>query len=129
MAERKDVAEIERDFQFLKERVLALLIFGSRAAEEEHGRSDYDICIVKPESEEVLKEIFRKIDVSEKKYDVYLFEELPLYMKMEVINNHKVVFSKNIYDLYEYFYFYRKLWQEQERRNKITKDDIIKMLE
>lgn len=128
MAEEEDIKIIEKDFQFLKDKILALLLFGSRAIKKQHEKSDYDICIVKPESKEIIREVFRKINVNEKKYDVHLFEELPLYMKMRVINNHEVIFSKNIYDLYEYFYFYRKLWKDQEKRNKITKEDILKML-
>lgn len=126
MAEKKDI--IEKDFEFLKGKILALLLFGSRATKKGHERSDFDLCIVKPYQQEIIKEVFRKVDVAGKKYDVYLFEELPLYMKMEVINNHEIIFSENIYDLYEYFYFYKKLWKDQERRNKISREDILKML-
>ena len=128
MAEEEDIKAVEKDFQFLKDKILALLLFGSRATKKQHKKSDFDICIIKPDDREIIKEIFRKIDVVRRKYDVYLFEELPLYMKMEVINNHKIIFSKNIYDLYEYFYFYRKLWKDQEKRNRITREDILKML-
>ena len=128
MVEEEDIKAIEEDFRFLKDKILALLLFGSRAIKKQHKKSDFDICVIKPDDQGIIKEIFRKIDVVRRKYDVYLFEELPLYMKMEVINNHKIIFSKNIYDLYEYFYFYRKLWKDQERRNKITREDILKML-
>ena len=128
MVKEKHMREIEEDFQFLRDKILALLIFGSRVKKEEHEKSDYDICIVKPESREIIREVFRKIDVSRKNYDVHLFEELPLYIKMEIIKNHKVVFSKDIYGLYEYFYFYRKLWKDQERRNKMDKKDLLKIL-
>jgi len=128
MAREKYVEEIERDFAFLKDRVLAILIFGSKAKGEEHEKSDYDICIVKADSHEIIREVFRRIDVINKKYDVHLFEELPLYMKIEVIKNHRVIFSRDIYGLYEYFYFYRKLWKDQERRNKMDKEDLLKIL-
>ena len=128
MAEEEDIKVIEEDFQFLKDKILALLLFGSRAIKKQYEKSDYDICIVKPESKEIIREIFRKINVVRKKYDIHLFEELPLYMKIEVIKNHEVIFSKNIYDMYEYFYFYRKLWKDQEKRNRITREDILKML-
>jgi hypothetical protein len=34
-------------------------------------------------------------------------------MKMEVIENHEVVFCRDLPELYEYFYFFRKLWKDQ----------------
>ncbi len=120
------IEEIKLDFEFIKHKALAILLFGSMAKGKE--ARDLDICIVKPNEKNILNKIFRKINVNEKNYDIYIFEELPLYMKMEVIKNHLIIFSKSKQDLYEYFYFYRKLWKDQEKRNKITKEDLFKML-
>lgn len=39
-----------------------------------------------------------------------------------------VVYCKDILELYEYFYFFRKLWKDQERRNRLTKEEIGDML-
>jgi hypothetical protein len=126
MVERESATRVARDFEFLKDRVLAVLIFGSKAIEGEEGR-DTDICIVAPEGFDI-KEVFRQVDVAGKKYDVWLFEELPLYMKMEVIERHEVVFCRNILELYEYFYQFRKLWKDQKRRNEVTREDLRRML-
>ena len=38
--------EIERDFDFLKAKVLGLLLYGFYARGEEDERSDIDVCIV-----------------------------------------------------------------------------------
>ena len=38
---------------------------------------------------------------------------MPLYLKIEVINNHKIIFAKNVPELFYYFYFLRKLWKDQ----------------
>jgi len=121
MASRDDLA---RDFSFLKEKVLAVLIFGSSVKKK--GR-DLDVCIVSgADPKEVLKDVFLNVDTS--KYDVWIFEELPLYMKMEVIDNHEIVFCKEKAELYEYFYFFRKLWKDQKRRNSLSKEDIKRTL-
>ncbi|WP_456478333.1 nucleotidyltransferase domain-containing protein [Geoglobus ahangari] len=125
MAGGETVKRVARDFEFLKNRVLAVLIFGSAVSEAE--ARDVDVCIVAPGGFD-LREVFKRVDVAGKKYDVWLFEELPLYMKMEIILNHVVVHCKDILELYEYFYFFRKLWKDQERRNCLTKDEIGEML-
>ncbi len=125
MAEKDAVASIHKDFEFLKDKVLAVLIFGS-AVDGDECR-DIDVCIVAPEGYDI-REVFKRIDVSGKRYDVWLFEELPLYMKLEVIEKHVVVFSRDLLELYEYFYKFRKLWKDQVKRNKVTREDLEYML-
>ncbi|MBE8540415.1 nucleotidyltransferase domain-containing protein [Geoglobus acetivorans] len=125
MAGKEVADQVARDFEFLKDRVLAVLIFGSAVSEAEAG--DVDVCIVAPSGFD-LREVFMRVDVAGKNYDVWLFEELPLYMKMEVILNHVVVYCRDILELYEYFYFFRKLWKDQERRNRLTKEELGEML-
>ncbi len=48
-------------------------------------------------------------------YDIKIFELLPLTIKISIINNYKVIFG-NSPDVSEYFYFYRKLWNDQKHR-------------
>jgi predicted nucleotidyltransferase len=105
------------DFAFLEkdENVLAVLLFGSGAKGQLNNRSDRDICVVAPairdtgEMRSLLKRIYVNLDVVGKRYDVWLFEELLLYMKLQVIENHEIVFCRDLPELYEYFYFYRKI--------------------
>ena len=128
MAEKESVAMVFRDLEFLKDRVLAVLMFGSTVSSGENKvNRDIDVCIVAPEGFDI-KEVFKRIDVSGKKYDVWLFEELPLYMKMEVIEKHVIVYCRDILELYEYFYQFRKLWKDQVKRNRITREDLEYML-
>ncbi len=124
MAGREIAEHVARDFEFLKDRVLAVLIFGSAVSEAE--ARDVDVCIVAPNGFDI-REVFMRIDVTGKNYDVWLFEELPLYMKMEVILNHVVVHCRDILERYEYLYFFRKLWKDQERRNRLAKEEIGEM--
>ena len=44
-----------------------------------------------------------KVDVVGKNYDVWLFEELQFYIKMEVSLNHVVVYCRDTLELYGYF--------------------------
>jgi len=72
--------------------------------------------------------ISREADVSKKGYDVYCFEELPLYLRWEIIDNHRIIWSRDKGDLYEYFYYFRKLQAEQKHRMELTRKDVLGML-
>jgi uncharacterized protein len=77
------------------------------------------------DASKVLRSVFRNIDTVTKKYDVHLFEELPLYMKIDIIKNHVIVLTKDKYGMYEYFHHYRKLWNDQRHRNTMSKKAIL----
>ncbi len=116
------ITEIKKDLSFLMEKVEkreieAVLLYGSYAENRQVARSDIDICIVAQKLKTpkqfsmLLSQIWQKTDAN--KYDVRIFEELPLYIKMEIIKKHIVIFSRDIPELYYYFYHYRKIWQDQ----------------
>jgi len=112
----KEIKELQND-------VLAILIYGSVAKGKENERSDIDICIVAPGAKS--SHLYTKLlPLMKENYDIKIFEDMPLFLKMEVIENHKIVYVKNVYQLYEYFYKFRKIWKDQEHRQKLTKEDI-----
>lgn len=123
---------IKKDFSFLAKRkdILAILLFGSYIRGDESKRSDVDICIVAPQCDDkqLIREVYRNLDVHKKKYDVRIFEALPLYIKIQIIEDNEVIFTRDVYELYEYFYLFRKLWGDQEHRQKLTKEEILKIL-
>ena len=124
---------LEKDFSFLNSRkdVLAILLYGSMVKGEETPRSDIDICIVAPECNDragLLMQIFRNIDVFSKRYDVKIFEELPLYIQIQVIQKHDIIYANDVYEMYEYFYYFRKLWDDQASRQHMTKEDFAEMI-
>lgn len=121
---------IKDDFSFLKDDVLGILLYGSRLKREDTRRSDIDICIVAGEKDRVkiLQKVWHHVDVSGKNYDVKIFEELPLYLKAEVIENHQIIYARDKGELFEYFYKFRKLWKDQRYRNALKKEEILKML-
>ena len=133
----KKISRYKIDFNFLKDdtNILAILLFGSQVEKKITMRSDTDICIVAPNIREVnervslLKKININVDVFGKRYDVWQFEELPLYIKMEIINNHEVIYCRDLPELYEYFYFLRKLWKDQKHRQELSKEELIIFIE
>ena len=122
------IEKIRRDVErlFEDEVVHSVILFGSYAVGEESNRSDIDICIVAPSlrgnKKLAFKTLLRLGAKLPLKYDVFLFELLPLYMKIEVIEKGIVLMSRDKLELFEYFRLYRKIWKDQERRQRIRED-------
>ncbi len=98
--------------------VHSILVFGSHAKGESTWRSDVDVCIVVPEVGKKSKILGKIWEIVGGKYDLWLFEELPLYMKIEIIKNHQILHSKDIPELFEYFYQFRRRWLYEGQRLK-----------
>ncbi|WP_157065537.1 nucleotidyltransferase domain-containing protein [Thermococcus celericrescens] len=100
---------------------MGILLYGSHAQGEATERSDVDICLVKPKPgtyERVLEELGGK-------YDVKVFEELPLYVQIDVIKNHRVIYGDEL-ELLEYFYRFRKLWNDMEHRIRESRFESVR---
>ena len=63
--------------------------------------------------------------VNEKNYDIHLFYELLLYIKINVIENGFLIYSPNKLDLYKFFFIYRKLWNDQKHCQEISKENLL----
>ena len=100
----------------------AVLLFGSHAKGEASERSDTDICIVAPSATAVVQKakllglIWQRINAS--LFDVWLFEELPLYMQIDIIECHIIIHCRDAPSLYEYFYRFRRCWSSQSLRHE-----------
>lgn len=118
-----DRGTIENDFSFLKEKegVLAVLLFGSRVTRREHGRSDVDICIVAPKEDSwsLWLDVDRRVR-SKGRYDFHIFEDLGLRLKHQVMENYEIIWCRDEFKLQEYFYTYRKLWNDQAKARRIA---------
>lgn len=110
---------IEKDFSSFKNKVFAIILFGSFARKEQTEKSDIDICIVVKEKEKI-KEIWNKILESglTEKYDIKIFELLPLKLKIEVINEGKLIFCKDEKELSYYFWKFKKIWEDEILQKK-----------
>lgn len=107
--------------------VHSILVFGSLTKGEISERSDIDICVIAPNAKNKERLANKIAGMLPKNYDVCLFELLPLYMKIEIIKNHIILYTKDKLELYEYFYHYRKLWKDQEHRQKLTLKEAKKL--
>lgn len=127
-----DADELKRkvtaDFAFLGEsptfEVLGLLLFGSVAKGESSDRSDIDLCAVAPAVRDH-PAFFRWLlaHLRDTRYDLRIFELMPLYLQIEVIERGEVLFARDLYELYEYFYPFRRLWDDQKRRQTLTEEE------
>ena len=85
-------------------KVLAVALFGSTARGEKHPR-DIDVCIfLKPNVfiKDDLFDIQLKYTPFSEKYDVQVFQALPLYIQSEILKDAKFLLVKNqdaLYDL------------------------------
>ncbi|MBI3034800.1 nucleotidyltransferase domain-containing protein [Candidatus Woesearchaeota archaeon] len=108
---------LKKDLKEIKDDVFAILIYGSYAVGGANIRSDVDVCVVlKNNDKEEINNVNRKIlriSAKNEKYDIRIFEQMPLFMKNQVIKNGKVTYAKDKAGLGEYFYFFRKLWRDQ----------------
>ena len=111
------LTNLKKDLEGISDDVFAILIYGSYAIGDANIRSDIDVCIVlKNNDKEEINNIYRKIlriSAKNEKYDIKIFEQMPLFMKIQAIKNGNVIYAKNKAELEEYFYFFRKLWQDQ----------------
>ncbi len=119
------VARAKRDFRFLQDRVLGIMLYGSWARNEAHEQSDIDICIVAPEATDKAA-LWREAlgGIRDPHYDVRIFEAMPLHMKMAMIEEGIVVQSKDVLELYEYFYPFRREWEDQKHRQTVSREEM-----
>lgn len=108
------LSEIKKDFEYIKDEVEGVLLFGSAAKGELSKRSDIDIALVRPRNKRVLLRVFERVGG---KYDAKIFDDLPLYIKMDIIKNHIIIFGDEV-ELSYYFYRFRRDWKDMEYRIK-----------
>jgi predicted nucleotidyltransferase len=106
------LSELRTDFEFIRDEVEGVLLFGSAAKGELTTRSDIDIALVRPSTGNVLFRVFERVGG---KYDIKIFEDLPLHIKIDIIHNHQVIIGDEV-ELSYYFYRFRKEWKDMEHR-------------
>ncbi len=126
MRSKEFLERIRRELLPLKSYGRAVVLYGSvLTGEFIPGRSDIDVAVVTMKrrgNRALMREVLGRVNPN--KYDVRVFELLPLYVKAEVIKNYAVVFGDEG-EVGEYFYFWRKLCRDFERRReKVTLEDL-----
>lgn len=121
---------VKEDFAPVAHVALGVLLFGSAATGRHHARSDVDVCLVAGPGrtpDDVLGVAWRMAHLREE-YDIKVFEELPLYLKGEVLDNGLLLHARDTRALWNYLYPYVRLWAD-ERRARLTHDDVERILE
>jgi len=94
----KEIASIIRKAKKDKS-VLAVILYGSVARKQ--PARDVDICIVlHPQSK---SSIFKRLQYTptSEKYDVHIFQSLPLYVQQRILAEGKVLYCRNRSALYD----------------------------
>lgn len=105
-----------------------VVIYGSSLSEYYIPlKSDIDVAIItqikeKKENINIWKDIMGEFA---EKYDIKIFELLPLFIKIEVIENYHVIFG-NPLEISEYFYHYRSIWKDMVHRIESNRFKSIK---
>lgn len=86
-------------------KIIAVLLFGSYVRNEPHR--DIDICLVLDKTYPSIRMSNKKIEYSAElpfKFDVSVFQQLPLYIRKRILENCKILFCKDEDRLYEIAY-------------------------
>ena len=94
-----------------------IVIYGSQVEGGIRPDSDIDITVITRESKienniEIQKELLGMYPLN---FDVRVFELFPIYIQISIIENYKVLFG-DILEISEYFYSFRKKWDDCKHR-------------
>ena len=85
--------------------VLAVALFGSYARGEPH--KDLDLCIFLIPQKYTNKELsHKKMEYlqDDERYDVQVFQQLPIYIQIRILKEAKILYCKNEDDLYDMYF-------------------------
>ncbi|MEA1905489.1 MAG: nucleotidyltransferase domain-containing protein [Euryarchaeota archaeon] len=110
-----NLKQIKNDLAFL--RGYDVVVFGSSVTGEFRAGSDIDIALITRINDyeknlDILKSFIGRAPVV---YDIRVFELLPLKIKASVMD-HYIILCGALPDISEYFYHYRKLWDDCKHR-------------
>ena len=84
--------------------ILAVFLFGSVARNNSHQQSDIDICLVMKKGGDSAMELSQKkleyLKLTDN-MDVQIFQQLPLYIRIRIIKEGKILFCANEDELYQ----------------------------
>lgn len=116
MKSKKTIEEIKDDLDFCKQ--YWVVIYGSYITEYFiPNRSDIDIAVITREKEKKknLEISYSLLGKGSSIYDIRIIEFMPLYIKIEIINHHQVLFGDPL-EISECFYEFRKIWSDMKYR-------------
>jgi len=99
------------------EETYEIVLYGSYIEKSMRPTSDIDISVLtrlqdKQKNKLIQYDLF---GVAPLKYDIRVFELLPIFIQISIIKNYKVIFGDPL-DISEYFYYFRKKWDDCKNR-------------
>ena len=94
-----------------------VIIYGSYVEGGTRPSSDIDVAVLSYETNKeknikLQKELLGKFPL---KYDIRIFELLPIYIQISIVQNYRVIFGVPL-EISEYFYYFRKKWDDCKHR-------------
>jgi hypothetical protein len=111
---KKQIAEFLKQLKNTKyfQNIEFIIVYGSVLTEYHFEKSDIDICIYMKEKKEVLAEIrLNLLAEFPEKYDIQMFQLLPLYVQIEVLKG-EVLYVKDEDFIYEIAYRTIDEWED-----------------
>ena len=111
-----ELGEVRNSFETLEEKY-EVILYGSQVEGGSRPSSDVDIAVItrKVSREENVNIQENLLGILPLKYDIRVFELYPIYIQISIIENYKVVFGDPL-EISEYFYHYRKKWDDCKHR-------------
>lgn len=112
---------------------MGTLLWGSFLTGDQTPRSDIDVCVVAgpaADPEEVQRAAWRAIpsELAGHDVDIKVFEDLPRFLQGAVIEDHEVLWSPDEPALYEHLYPFRRLWEHEAHRHRLTKEEARQLV-
>ena len=125
----KTIDEIKEDLKILEEKIREGLLHSVILYVPEDIKNRKKMVYLITLGEELPEDILEDLeDEVPGDYELVLFKDIPLHVKIEVIENGITLFSKDELELKEYFYEIRKLWGDQKERQELEPEEVITMI-
>ena len=119
MVKTELITDLKKKFKFILEepRILGLFLFGSQTTGDETTKSDVDLCFIVPNKSQIVEMyqwIMKHGYSFSDEYDIRFFEELPIQIKIQIIEKGIPLVARDVLDVYEYFWKYRQIWEDYQ---------------
>ena len=111
-----DLTKLREDLIYLKEKN-DVVLFGSHVEGGMRPNSDIDIAVLSLDKDrnknlKLQEDLLGKFPL---KFDIRVFELFPIYIQISIVENYLIVFG-DLLDISEYFYKFRKKWDDCKYR-------------
>lgn len=99
-----------------------VVVFGSALTDRFHARSDVDVAVITRRADHAENRALWQglLGSVPDRFDLRVFELLPLPIQVDIANHHEVVFGDPV-DLSYYFYAFRRRWKDQAPRHRANR--------